>query len=116
MIVANSANMDERISRIEHKTWLVRRAIKRFCYGTPTNMIEKIKELQLKIEDMEDEIHRLTTGFSKKWNDVAHDDLKSSDYLTKFDKKFDEYGYYGENNGPIGEHSNCGTDDCCKQC
>lgn len=85
-------------------------------YGTPTNMIEKIKELQLKIEDMEDEIHRLTTGFSKKWNDVAQDDLKSSDYLTKFDKKFDEYGYYGENNGPIEEHSNCGTDDCCKQC
>lgn len=34
-IVANSANMDERISRIEHKTWLVRRAIKRFCYEYP---------------------------------------------------------------------------------
>lgn len=28
-------------------------------YGTPTNMIEKIKELQLKIEDMEDKLKSL---------------------------------------------------------
>ena len=53
-------------------------------YGTPTNMIETIKNLQEKIEKLEDEISLLTTGCSKSWQEYEEktDDLRSSEYLS----------------------------------
>ena len=72
-------------------------------YGTPTNMIERIKYLEDEVARLESELSLLSTGYNQSWQEyeTKTNDIYSNKYLRK--RGFDEYGYYGENNGPVGD-------------